>query len=677
MLIDLTPSLRIRLTGQDTQDIPLRKDGNGWEVQTDQIQGHIHVETQDTGTLLKADLELVPRMPRFGKQDTFDQNQGLVFAFPLDGKDYELMALNQHKAWWTRPDFPSEAQNIPERTQLLLGKANDKNHYFAIMVACSTHYRADMCGIEDALLVQLSSNISTLKRCQAPILAYAEGANPYQLIEALTRLLLPYTGAKLREDKIYPELFEKLGWCSWDAFYHKVDEVGLVNKAQELKDKDIPVRWMLIDDGWSEADYENQELIDLDAAPEKFPGGLKDTVRKVRDIMGQEMNIGVWHASMGYWNGIKAGSPAELKMQDSIVHMTDGRITPSPEIGKGFAFWDRWHAYLKKQDISFAKVDGQSANALFNRGSLSYGESSHNFHHNLEGSAAIHFDGNLINCMGLAPQDVWHRPNALITRSGDDFVPSPDKNNSFMELIKQNAYTSLWLGQLDWCDWDMFWTDHEEAKRNAVLHTVSGGPLYFSDPVGQTDRTYIDALCLSDGDILRAQNPGLPSIDCLTKDPLEEGYMKVFSQNKDGSVIVSAFAFRADQSIPLNIEDFGLEGPYVAYDHYSQKTFDLPASLELESGDCTVITLMPKEQEIFSWGLKKKYNCRKTVLYEVYEKNAYRFSIVEAGPIAVYTEKEPQSVLCNGLEVPFTYQDRLLEIDPAYFEGLGQLVINY
>ena len=46
MLIDLTPSLRIRLTGQDTQDIPLRKDGNGWEVQTDQIQGHIHVETK-------------------------------------------------------------------------------------------------------------------------------------------------------------------------------------------------------------------------------------------------------------------------------------------------------------------------------------------------------------------------------------------------------------------------------------------------------------------------------------------------------------------------------------------------------------------------------------------------------------------------------------------------------
>ena len=37
----------------------------------------------------------------------------------------------------------------------------------------------------------------------------------------------------LRENKQLPEMFEYFGWCSWDAFYHKVNEAGLLEKMEE------------------------------------------------------------------------------------------------------------------------------------------------------------------------------------------------------------------------------------------------------------------------------------------------------------------------------------------------------------------------------------------------------------------------------------------------------------
>ena len=58
-------------------------------------------------------------------------------------------------------------------------------------------------------------------------------------------------GLKLRRQRKMPEIFEYLGWCSWDALQIRVSHQGLLEKAKEFKEKKIPVHFAIIDDMWA------------------------------------------------------------------------------------------------------------------------------------------------------------------------------------------------------------------------------------------------------------------------------------------------------------------------------------------------------------------------------------------------------------------------------------------
>lgn len=124
-----------------------------------------------------------------------------------------------------------------------------------------------------------------------------------------------------------------------------------MKKMDELADKQIPVRWVLIDDGWLDADYKKQVLKGLDAAADKFPQGLGACVNKLKKEYGISQ-VGVWHAVMGYWNGLEPGSPAREALQEGSRVLEDGRIVPDAEAGKAFRFYDTWHDYLRTYVIS-------------------------------------------------------------------------------------------------------------------------------------------------------------------------------------------------------------------------------------------------------------------------------------------------------------------------------------
>ena len=198
-----------------------------------------------------------------------------------------MTAVYQHKDWWIRPAFPGSFAEIPERTQLLLLKGGGT--YLAVLAVCGREHRTDLSGAEDGICVTTASNCGGRNALDDVCLSYAWGKDPYQCCEKSVLCVLELTGrtAMLRRNRRYPAMFEKLGWCSWDALYHKVSAQGICDKLAELQEKQVPVKWALIDDGWLDADYDRQVLLGLDAARDKFPQGLGQCVRRMKQEIGR------------------------------------------------------------------------------------------------------------------------------------------------------------------------------------------------------------------------------------------------------------------------------------------------------------------------------------------------------------------------------------------------------
>ena len=67
-------------------------------------------------------------------------------------------------------------------------------------------------------------------------------------------------------------------------------------------------------------------------------------------------------------------------------------------------------------------------------------------------------------------------------------------------------------------DWDMFQSSHPMGSYHAAGRAVSGGPVYVSDTPDAHDFKLLRKLVLSDGSVLRADNVGRPTRDCLFAD---------------------------------------------------------------------------------------------------------------------------------------------------------------
>ena len=76
-------------------------------------------------------------------------------------------------------------------------------------------------------------------------------------------------------------MFHYLGWCSWDAFYKEVSESLLQQKVNEIRQKQIPIKWMLIDDGWLSA--QGQLLCGFEPDQEKFPRQFKPMIQEIKE----------------------------------------------------------------------------------------------------------------------------------------------------------------------------------------------------------------------------------------------------------------------------------------------------------------------------------------------------------------------------------------------------------
>ncbi|MBW7460079.1 hypothetical protein K0U00_39055, partial [Paenibacillus sepulcri] len=310
--------------------------------------------------------------------------------------------------------------------------------------------------------------------------------------------------------------------------------------------------------------------------------------------------VGVWHTVAGYWGGIDPASELAGQYAEYLRANVRGDLLPSPDGGQGFGFWHGWHSFLERQGVDLVKVDSQSAVTNFWRGQRSIGEAASAAHTALEASVALHFDHTMINCMGMAAENVWHRPKSAVSRNSDDFVPQ--ERYGFAEHALQNAYNSYYHGAFYWGDWDMYWTKNHDDIQNAVLRSISGGPVYFSDAPGNTDPSRLWPLIYQDGKIIRCDRTPSPTGDCLFLDPtVQHVPLKLWNTAGEAGVIAAFHIGKYDTPVEGTVgpQDVpGLEGDrFALYEHFSRECLFLARderhSFKLKAEEYALYTIIP------------------------------------------------------------------------------------
>lgn len=591
----------------------------------------------------------------FGKQLCFAGQNGIIIQAGEMAQADGLMANYQHKDWWTRPHFNRDWSSLPERTQSVLWRQGELIYH--LLPVSGPVFRTDISGGESGLQIRVSSHQGGRTKCEAFSFVLGSGNDPYELVERHVQTALQVLDFPTlpRAQKPYPEILDSLGWCSWDAFYHQVNEEGLLRKAEEMKAAGLPVQWVMIDDGWSQ--ITDKKLAGFDADPEKFPQGLGQTVRQLKSQHGIRW-VGVWHTIAGYWGGIHPDSQIAKQYSDYLYSNAKGSVIPYPDAGRGFGFWHAWHSYLERQGVDFVKVDSQSAVLNFTKHEIAIGEAAAAAHQALEASASLHFNNTIINCMGMAAENIWHRPKSSVSRNSDDFVPQDAYG--FAEHALQNAYNSYYHGAFYYGDWDMYWTKNHDDIQNAVLRSVSGGPVYFSDAPGNTDAEKIWPLIYRDGRIIRCEQPPSPTADCLFLDPTEEMVPLKLWNKAQGSGVVAAFHIgkhtEAVQGSVGPSDVPGLAGDtFVLYEHFSGSVKMMRAgersAFELQPGQCELYVIIPAGGALTPIGLTDKYIATDSVRDVHAEADSVSLQLKEAGVFRFVSTSGSAAVTVNGQRI--------------------------
>jgi len=482
----------------------------------------------------------------------FDQ-PGCSHRFPL-GKliDFErAVACRRSSPFWMVPCAGGPRFSVPEETQwLLLRLSCDR---FVILVPLIDDlFRCSLAGGPDGRIeLVLETGDTGTAGNQAAGLYIADGSDPYQLMEtgaeAVSRHL---RRGRLRCEKPLPPFVDEFGWCTWNSFYAEVSHSKLREGFESFRSGGVEPRWLLLDGGWQSTRKmptgENQ--LTAFEANEKFPDGLRATVKMAKKEYAITTFL-VWHAMHGMVGGIAPEAfsafrshrmqrrlPRVFQRNSPWVFDNWGRCVSQLAPEDASRFFQEYHRFLHRAGVDGVKVDFQAQLELLAEGFGGRIRLVEQYRNALEGSAAAHFGGALINCMSLSNEMLYQASASTLTRTSDDFYPNKPKSHGLH--LTSNAWTSMWFGEFIHPDWDMFQSHHPQGAFHAAARAVSGGPVCVADEIGKQDFSILRKLVMANGHIPRPLGIARPTRDVLFHDPVKEDVaLKVFNLNATGGVL--------------------------------------------------------------------------------------------------------------------------------------------
>ncbi len=567
--------------------VPLsRIEGEGssvrWYYECDAVkEAYIEAAFHDGSVLFSAHIEA---------EAALSAANAVTIPFSVDFADAVLESWHEYMHWMGM-GFPKSTDELQEGIQnMLLQKGS---LHYSVTMLCGDYFK----GQADSHGLHLVVGSGDCKELNGPFMIVTPATDPIKAVEYNYKAArrLGAINVPLREEKEFPALFEKFGWCTWDACYHEVTSKILYEKMEEAQEKGLPIKWILIDDGWSQ--YKDMKLTGLECDYNKFPEGLKECIRRLKEEYGVE-KVGVWHAFPGYWEGIMPDSDLYKEFSDCFMMNNTGWIVPSDDPDKAYRFWDAWHSYLEDCGVDFVKVDVQSSISAYLSNTVPTTPAARHAHEALERSVNKHFGGRIINCMGMDMANIFGRTTAMARNSGDFF---PHKENGFAKHAQTNGYNAMWHSQMQFCDYDMWWSGRSMPVQSGVLRAISGGPVYVSDQVGESELANILPICGETGELWRTDHAALPTYDCIYVNCEESGKPFKLYSRKGENVAMAAFNLsRRDIEDEFDysvIPDLSEDTDYMAYEYFSKTWqrvhFAESCSLQMKADEVQSYSLYP------------------------------------------------------------------------------------
>lgn len=619
---------------------------------------------------------------------TLPEYESVVYISTV-GREKILDGMNRVYSWAASDlkiivsnDFnPDPKAGVPSRNGLLALFKLKNNEYLLLQGITSPKAMSYFVISDEG---KLSINLATFGvdavSGDVPLITYARGTNVYDVFQQAWKNAINTDALKgrsaMRHEKVYPEIFEYLGWCSWEQYKINVSSDLMVDGMQKIEKSPIPIRWVLLDNG-HEHQYKavdgmnSSRMLSFNANPETFPNGFKPMMAAKTDKIKW---TGIWHTMNAHWQGLHPEH--EIRELDPyLVKISKNGgfdvMMPKGDSVSSSKFYNALVGSAKDHGFDFIKIDNQNRQLAFYLGMSNPVEIVSQHAQSLE-SASLEYSNGLMNCFCLDMLSLMNTKYSATSRVSVDYLLNNEAKAK--SHILQSYQNTLWMGQAVWPDHDMFHSSDKFCGRlMAVSKAMSGAPVYLSDaPVDFQDKLVMP-LCYSDGKLLRPVAPAIPLPESATLSALTtpQAYRVVAPLQNGAAAFV---AYNLMEPIPkenvtaaFSVKDYEVAGVFIQpkvkswkapneglvyYDWYEQKGGKLKNEykFELKGFADKLVQLSPIKYGWSVIGNPNKYLSASTIKSIEYAKNQLKIVMVESGELVVYNPKPIRCSLAKKIE---------------------------
>ena len=626
---------------------------------------------------------------------TLPEYESVVY-FSTDSREKFLDAANRIFPWAANnlktivgDGFkPDPKADEPSRNGLLaLFKLNDGNYLVLQEIESPKTYAHLQISDEGNLSVVLANFGDELVAGDIPILAWAKDKDMYKAFQGAWQSAINTDALKgrtaMRHQKAYPEMFNYLGWCSWEQYRRNITSDLIVNDMGKIEKSPLPIRWVMVDDGHQHqtgTGMGDSRMLSFGAHPENFPNGFKSIMEKKSDKIKW---TGIWHAMNGQWQGLNPEhemrdiDPYMMKISKKFQGEPMDVLMPKGDSVSSWMFYKGLIGSTKEHGFDFVKIDNQNRQMAFYRGKVNPVKTVAQHAQSLE-RAAHELFGGLINCFCAVLVSLMNTKYSAVSRVSVDYLlNNEEKAKSHLYQSYQNT---LWMGQAIWPDHDMFHSSDKFAGRMmAVSKAMSGAPIYLSDAPDDFLDDMVTPLCYSDGRLLRPLAPAIPlpesALISALSEPMAYRVVAPLPHGAAAFVVYNLVHPTPAESIKTQIyvEDYKHAGSFIQpavdawdvpqeglvyYDWYEGKGGLLNDKYEIELSGFSdrFVQLTPIVKGWSVIGCTDKYLSAAAVETIDYSENEVKLKLVESGTLVVYNTgkvncKSAQEIteLGNGL----------------------------